>query len=133
MAQSDPNSAKNGPLGLEARISRLEAIVGQIGEAVLTTTETIDRLSDRIDALVIQVQHQGHQVQQQGYQIFALSDAVQTLAETQNDSLEQLGQLTQTLQRRVFVSRVCADAGSAFVQYVKRMDDEVKRNHPPQK
>ena len=56
-------------------------------------------VSDRIDALVIQVQHQGHQVQQQGYQIFALSDAVQTLAETQNDSLEQLGQLTQTLQR----------------------------------
>jgi ABC-type transporter Mla subunit MlaD len=99
MAQSDPNSAKNGPLGLEARISRLEAIVGQIGEAVLSTTETIDRLADRIDALVIQVQHQGHQVQQQGYQLFALSDAVQTLAETQNDSLEQLGQLTQTLER----------------------------------
>lgn len=73
--------------------------MGQIGEAVLATTETIDRLADRIDALTIQTQHQGHQIQQQGYQLFALSDAVQTLAETQNDSLEQLGQLTETLQR----------------------------------
>ncbi len=98
-AHSNPTPPKKGDLGVEARISRLEAIVGQIGEAVLSTTETIDRLADRMDALVIQVQHQGHQVQQQGYQLFALSDAVQTLAETQNDSLEQLGQLTETLQR----------------------------------
>lgn len=84
---------------MEARISRLESIVGQMGDAVLATTETIDRLADRVDALVIQVQHQGQQVQQQGYQLFALSDAVQTLAETQNDTLEQLGELTKTLQR----------------------------------
>ena len=99
-AQSNPTPEENkGSLGVEARISRLESIVGQIGEAVLTTTQTIDRLAERIDALAIQVQHQGHQVQQQGYQLFALSDAVQTLAETQNDSLEQLGQLAETLQR----------------------------------
>jgi ABC-type transporter Mla subunit MlaD len=97
--QSKPAPMNKESLGVEARISRLEAIVGQIGEAVLTTTETIDRLADRVDALVIQVQHQGHQVQQQGYQLFALSDAVQSLAETQTDSLEQLGQLTETLQR----------------------------------
>ncbi|MBD0346064.1 MAG: hypothetical protein ICV63_14820 [Coleofasciculus sp. Co-bin14] len=84
---------------MEARISRLEAIVGQIGEAVLASTETIERLAGRVDSLVIQVQHQGQQVQQQGYQLFALSDAVQTLAETQTDALEQLGQLTETLQR----------------------------------
>jgi ABC-type Fe2+-enterobactin transport system substrate-binding protein len=77
----------------------LEAIVGQIGEAVLATTETIDRLAERVDALAIQVQHQGQQVQQQGYQIFAVSDAVQTLAQAQSDSLEQLGQLTETLRR----------------------------------
>ena len=83
---------------MEARISRLEAIVGQIGEAVLATTETIDRLAERVDVLAIQVQHQGQQVQQQGYQIFALSDAVQTLTQTQNVSLEQLGQLTETLK-----------------------------------
>ncbi|HEY9797329.1 MAG TPA: hypothetical protein V6D30_16920 [Leptolyngbyaceae cyanobacterium] len=98
-AQSNPTPAKKGVLAVEARISRLESIVGQIGEAILATTETIDRLAERVDALAIQVQHQGHQVQQQGYQLFALSDAVQTLAETQHDSLEQLGELTETLQR----------------------------------
>jgi chromosome segregation ATPase len=98
-AQSNSNPVTKESLGLEARLSRLEAIVGQIGEAVLATTETIDRLAERVDALAIQVQHQGQQVQQQGYQIFALTDAVQTLAEAQNDSLGQLGQLTDTLGR----------------------------------
>ena len=98
-AQSNSTPVNKESLAVEARISRLESIVGQIGEAVLATTETIERLADRVDALAIQVQHQGHQVQQQGYQLFALSDAVQTLAETQHDSLEQLGQLTETLQR----------------------------------
>ncbi len=97
--QSNSTPPQKGALEVEARIGRLEAIVGQIGEAVLATTETIDRLADRVDALAVQVQHQGHQVQQQGYQLFALSDAVQTLAETQHDSLEQLGQLTKTLQQ----------------------------------
>jgi len=97
--QSNSTPTNKGELGVEARINRLESIVEQIGEAVLATTETIDRLADRVDALAIQVQHQGHQVQQQGYQLFALSDAVQTLAETQHDSLQQLGQLTETLQR----------------------------------
>lgn len=98
-AQSNSTPATKESLGLEARLSRLEAIVGQIGEAVLATTETIDRLAERVDALAIQVQHQGQQVQQQGYQIFALSDAVQSLAQSQNDSLEHFGQLTETLQR----------------------------------
>ncbi|MGQ4648247.1 hypothetical protein [Lyngbya aestuarii] len=98
-AQDNPTPVNKGHLGMEARISRLESIVGQIGDAVLATTETIDRLADRVDHLVIQVQHQGQQVQQQGYQLFALSDAVQTLAETQSHSIEQLGQLNQTLQR----------------------------------
>ncbi|WP_446418452.1 hypothetical protein [Coleofasciculus sp.] len=98
-AKNNLNSTNKGTLSLEARISRLESIVGQIGEAVLATTETIDRLGKRVDALAVQVQHQGHQVQQQGYQLFALSDAVQTLAENQNESLAELGQLTETLQR----------------------------------
>lgn len=87
--------------GVEVRLRRLESIVEQIAEAVLATTETIDRLTDRVDALTIQVQEQGHQVQQQHYQIFALSDAVQTLAETQDDSLMRLTQLTVALQRLV--------------------------------
>jgi len=81
----------------EARLERLESIVQQIGEAVLATTETIDRLAERMDDLVTQVQQQSQQTQQQGYQIFALSDAVQTLAETQNSSLEQTAQLIEAL------------------------------------
>lgn len=75
-------------------MSRLESIVQQIGEAVLATTETVDRLANRVDALA-------DQVQQQGYQIFALSDAVQTLAENQDGALERLAQLTEALQRLV--------------------------------
>ena len=94
---------KKGLAGVEVRISRLESIVEQIGEAVLATTETIDRLADRVDALTIQVQQQGQQVQQQGYQIFALCDAVQTLAETQDDSLARLTQLTGALEHLLAV------------------------------
>lgn len=83
----------------EVKVSRLESIVEQIGEAVLATTETIERLSDRVDSLSVQVEQQGNQVQQQGYQILALCDAVQTLAESQDNSLQRLTQLTQTLNR----------------------------------
>jgi methyl-accepting chemotaxis protein len=97
--QINPNPAQKGTISVEARMSRLETIVGQIGQAVLTTTETVERLATRIDALAVSVQHQGQQVQQQGYQLFALSDAVQTLAERQNESLEHLGELIETLQR----------------------------------
>ncbi|MCX7596357.1 MAG: hypothetical protein N2235_21880 [Fischerella sp.] len=85
--------------GAEVKISRLESIVEQIGEAVLATTETIERLGERVDSLSIQVEQQGKQLQQQGYQILALCDAVQTLAETQDDSLQRLSQLTKTLDR----------------------------------
>jgi chromosome segregation ATPase len=86
-------------VGLEVKVNRLESIVEQIGEAVLATTETIDRLGDRVNNIGVQVEEQGRQIQQQGYQILALCDAVQTLAETQDDSLQKLSQLTQTLDR----------------------------------
>ncbi|WP_026735106.1 hypothetical protein [Fischerella sp. PCC 9605] len=85
--------------GAEVKIGRLESIVEQIGEAVLATTETIERLAERVDSLSTQVEQQGKQLQQQGYQILALCDAVQTLAETQDDSLQRLSQLTKTLDR----------------------------------
>ncbi|MCJ8279733.1 MAG: hypothetical protein MJK14_07345 [Rivularia sp. ALOHA_DT_140] len=87
----------------KVKVGRLESIVEQIGEAVLATTETIERLSDRVDNLSVQVEEQGKQVQQQGYQILALCDAVQTLAEGQDDSLQRLTQLTQTLNRLMIV------------------------------
>jgi methyl-accepting chemotaxis protein len=85
--------------GVEAKISRLESIVEQIGEAVLSTTEAIEKLAERVENISVQVEAQGKQVQQQGYQIFALCDAVQSLAESQNESLRKLAQLTQTLDR----------------------------------
>ncbi|UZQ54182.1 hypothetical protein OOK60_17125 [Trichothermofontia sichuanensis B231] len=83
---------------MDVQINRLEAIVQQIGDAVLATTETVERLSERVDALSIQVEQQANQVQQQGYQIFALGDAVQTLANNQDNSLQRLNQLTEALQ-----------------------------------
>ena len=84
---------------VRVKVSRLESIVEQIGEAVLATTETIERLAERVDTLSAQVEEQGKQLQQQGYQILALCDAVQTLAETQDDSLQKLTQLTLSLER----------------------------------
>ncbi|MBD2167718.1 hypothetical protein H6G04_25345 [Calothrix membranacea FACHB-236] len=84
---------------VEVKITRLESIVEQIGEAVLSTTETIESLAQRLETLSVQVEEQGKQLQQQGYQIFALCDAVQTLAESQDDSLQKLSQLTQTLDK----------------------------------
>jgi chromosome segregation ATPase len=89
--------------GIEAQINRLESIVEQIGEAVLSTTETIERLAQRIDALSIQVEAQGKQVEQQGYQIFALCDALQSLAETQQISIQEINQLTKSVDKIVFL------------------------------
>jgi uncharacterized protein YoxC len=79
---------------VEAESSRLESVVLQIGESVLATTETVDRLSAQVDALA-------SQVQQQGYQIFALSDAVQTLAENHDSALTELKQVSEAMQRLV--------------------------------
>jgi chromosome segregation ATPase len=74
--------------------TQLETVVLQIGEAVLATTEAIDRLAAQVDELA-------NQVQQQGYQIFALSDAVQTLAENHDGAMERLGHLTDALQQLI--------------------------------
>lgn len=81
---------------MDIQTTELEEIVKQIGEAVLATTETVERLSTRMDSLA-------HQVQQQGYQIFALSDAIQTLAENHDAALERLSLLTTSLNRLVAV------------------------------
>ena len=79
---------------MEVKTEQLEVVVQQIGEAVLATTETIERMANRVDVLTTQVQ-------QQGYQIFALSDAVQTLVENQEQSLQTLNHLTNVLQQLV--------------------------------
>jgi len=76
---------------VEVKANHLEDVVLQIGEAVLATAETVDQLANEVRTL-------SSQIQQQGYQIFALSNAVQTLAENQDITLERLRQLTETLQ-----------------------------------
>ncbi|BAZ07732.1 hypothetical protein [Calothrix sp. NIES-3974] len=90
-------------VGNGVKVGRLESIVEQIGEAVLATTETIEKLGERLDSLSGQVEEQGKQIQQQGYQILALCDAVQTLAESQDDALKKLTHLTQTLDRMMTI------------------------------
>ncbi|MBD2328972.1 hypothetical protein H6G21_19175 [Alkalinema sp. FACHB-956] len=76
----------------ETPLARLEAIVLEIGEAVLATTETVDCLAARVEEMA-------QQVQQQGYQIFALSEEVENLTMTHQTTLEQLGNLTATLEQ----------------------------------
>jgi ABC-type transporter Mla subunit MlaD len=74
--------------------NQLETIVQQIAEAVLATTDTVDRLADRLNSLA-------NQVEQQGYQIFALSDAVETLNQAQTESLKRLDRIADALERLV--------------------------------
>ena len=84
---------------MNARVNGLESIVEQIGEAVLATTQTIENLGNRIENLSVQVEEQGKQIQQQGYQILALCNVIETLADTQDDSLKKITGLTQSLNR----------------------------------
>lgn len=72
----------------------LESVVQNIGEAVLASIDTVDRLAQQMDVLT-------NQVQQQGYQIFALTDAVQALTEAQHESLKRLDRLTDVLDNLV--------------------------------
>jgi ABC-type transporter Mla subunit MlaD len=74
--------------------NQLETIVQQIGEAVLATTDTVDRLADRLNSVA-------NQMEQQGYQIFALSDAVETLSQAQTESLKRLDRIADALERLV--------------------------------
>ena len=90
-------------LALESRFRRLESVVEQIGLAVIATTETVESLATQVDTLAVQLQHQGHQVQQQSYQIFALSDALQTVTNSQAESGRQITQLTEALQHLTVV------------------------------
>lgn len=81
---------------MEGQYEELAMVVQQVAEAVLASTDTVDRLAERMDTLV-------EQVQQQGYQIFALSDAVQAIAEVQEESLKRMDRLTDVLERLVAI------------------------------
>ena len=78
-------------------LSRLTLIVEQIGLAVLATTDTVEKLANRLDDLAIQVENEGQHIQQQSYQIFALSDSLQTLINSQMESQKQTEQLVDVL------------------------------------
>jgi ABC-type transporter Mla subunit MlaD len=82
-------------------LSRLTAIVAQMGEAAIATSETVEKLAQKVDAIALQLQTQGHHVQQQSYQIFALGDALQTLIDGQTESKKQVDRLIEALQEFV--------------------------------
>jgi ABC-type transporter Mla subunit MlaD len=82
---------------VKEELSRLTLIVEQIGLAVLATTDTVEKLANRLDDLAIQVENEGHHIQQQSYQIFALSDSLQTLINSQMESKKQTEQLVDVL------------------------------------
>lgn len=77
---------------IKQQTDRLEVLVQQIGEAVLTTTETIESLAARLDGL-------SQQVEQQSYQIFALSEEVKGLASAQQTDLQRFVLLAESLER----------------------------------
>ena len=85
----------------QERFARLEEIVEYIGEAVIAATDTVEHLAQRVDSLAVLIQDQAEQVQQQGYQVFALSDAIETLVQSQSDSQSQIEQLTEALHNFV--------------------------------
>ncbi len=79
-------------------LERLIKTVADMGEAAIATSETVEKLAFRLDELAQQMQRQEHQIQQQGYQIFALSEALQILIDSQTESREQLNTLTELIQ-----------------------------------
>lgn len=85
---------------MDTDLQRLEMIVEKMAEAVISTTETVERLAEKVEALATQLQTQG---QQQSYQIFALSEALQTLVDSQTESREQIDKLAQLLHSFVSV------------------------------
>ncbi|ACK68074.1 conserved hypothetical protein [Rippkaea orientalis PCC 8801] len=77
---------------------QLESIIERIGEAVLATTDTVESIAHRLHQISDKIEQQDHQIQQQGYQIFALTESIQTLVDSQAESREQLTQLTKLLE-----------------------------------
>ncbi len=79
---------------MDIQQTQLEAVMQQMGEAVIASAETVDRLSERMDVLA-------NQVQSQGYAIFALDDLMQKMAEVHGDTMQRLDRLTDVLERLV--------------------------------
>ena len=80
------------------KIEQLTNIAKHIGEAIIATTNTVEKLAEKINDISEKVERQEHQIQQQGYQIFALTESVQTLVDSQSESKEQLTRLTNIIR-----------------------------------
>ncbi len=93
-----PFSATSEAATSAARLQHLEALIEQMGQTLIATTETVESLALRLDTLTTQLEQQGQQIQQQGYQVFALSEAVQALVDNEGQSRAQVEQLTAALQ-----------------------------------
>jgi ABC-type transporter Mla subunit MlaD len=87
---------RNG-MEVKEEITRLTVIVEQIGLAVLATTDTVEKLANRLDDLASHLETQSYHIQQQNYQIFALSETLQTLIDSQEASKKQTEQLLEVL------------------------------------
>lgn len=83
--------------------NELQLVIKQLAEAVLTTTETVDRLATRIDALVTQVETNSQLIQQQGYQILVVGESVQDLSQIHQETIEPLLEITASLKKIVSV------------------------------
>lgn len=77
---------------MESQIEKLAAIVEQVADTVIATTETVEQLSSRMNDL-------RDQVQQQGEQVLTLTAAVQVLSENQEMVIHHISRLTETLDR----------------------------------
>jgi chromosome segregation ATPase len=84
--------------------NRLESILEEMGEAVITATQTVECLAERLDSLTIKMEQQEEQIKQQGYQIFALSESLQTLVEINSESSEEMRQLIAVLKSLLKIS-----------------------------
>lgn len=80
---------------------QLTSIVKYMGEAIIATTNTVEKLAKKMNDISDKIEQQEHQIKQQGYQVFALTESVQTLVDSQSKLKEQLTQLTNILQTLV--------------------------------
>ena len=83
------------------KTEQLTSIIKHMGEAIIETTNIVEKLAKKMNDISEKIEQQEYQIQQQGYQIFALTESVQILVNSQSESKEQLTQLTNVLQTLV--------------------------------
>ncbi|GBF82427.1 hypothetical protein [Aphanothece sacrum] len=86
---------------MNSHLDLLESIIERIGESVIASNDTVEKFAHSMNTLSEKIQQQEYQIEQQGYQIFALTETIQTLVDSQVESREQLNQVTSLLQTLV--------------------------------